>query len=267
MLGKLIKYDLKYGVRIFILIHSILLIACILGRFFILNKIDFNSEPTALTSLLLLLLTVFILLFTAVFFGLYALLVVRFYKNLFTNEGYLTWTLPASPTQQLWAKIISGAAWCALDTIICTISLIILVSGKNVTIAYAQVAPEITKSLGMSVSRFGLYMLVFMLLGTISCIIIMYLSVAIGQLFSSHRILFSIIAYFIINSILQIFTFVLMIAFHVAPGYSPYITGVYKDMSHYMLTVFKLSLGLYFFIAIAGYFTLHYIINKKINLN
>ena len=52
MLGKLIKYDLKYGAKLFIILHALLLLASILGRIFFLEKIDFNADSnTLLTSL------------------------------------------------------------------------------------------------------------------------------------------------------------------------------------------------------------------------
>ena len=42
-----------------------------------------------------------------------AVVVHRFYRNLFCDEGYLTLTLPAAPGQQLASKVLSGALWLA----------------------------------------------------------------------------------------------------------------------------------------------------------
>lgn len=52
-------------------------------------------------------------------FGVYALgfassiitlifILMRYYKNFFTDEGYLTFTLPVTPHELLWTKLISG---------------------------------------------------------------------------------------------------------------------------------------------------------------
>lgn len=267
MLGKLIKYDLRYGIRIFILIHAILVISCTLGRFLFMNRLDFHSDPAGLVSSLIVFSSLFILLFVAVNFGLYALLIVRFYKNLFTDEGYLTWTLPASPTQQLWAKILSGTIWLVLDIPIVSLSLLILFTGKNVTTAYAHVAPGIDKVLGMSISTFGIYALVFTLLGAISSLILLYLCVGIGQLFPGHRILCSVITYCIISCIMQALAFALMFAFNISPANNAYISARGQDMAHYLFMAFNLGEGMCIFIAIVGYFALHQIMNKKINLN
>ena len=43
MLKKLIKYDLKYGAKIVIVIHALLWIAAIFGRVFFLDRIDFDA--------------------------------------------------------------------------------------------------------------------------------------------------------------------------------------------------------------------------------
>lgn len=265
MLGKLIKYDLKYSFRIFFLIHAILLIVCTLGRFFLMDKLDFYGGPASLYSAIILFSVLFIFLFTAVGFGLSALLIVRFYRNLFTDEGYLTWTLPASPIQQLWSKIISGVIWCILDILICTLSLLILFTSKNVTTAYTHIASDITGKLGMPVSTFGLCLLIFVIFGAISSVIVIYLCIAIGQLFPGHRILCSIVMYFIITGIVEALTFALMFCADIAPGYND-ITQSGQNMSHYMLTSFKLSTVISIFIIIVGYCILHYIMSKKINL-
>lgn len=58
-------------------------------------------------------------------FGVYALgfassiitlifILMRYYKNFFTDEGYLTFTLPVTPHELLWTKLISGMIWLSL---------------------------------------------------------------------------------------------------------------------------------------------------------
>ena len=53
MLKKLIKYDLKYGAKIFIVIHALLWIAAIFGRVFFLDRIDFDAPTEQLVSVLI----------------------------------------------------------------------------------------------------------------------------------------------------------------------------------------------------------------------
>lgn len=267
MLGKLIKYDLKYGVRIFIILHVILIAVCTLGRFFYMEKISFNAPANTIIPSLIVFCSVLILLFTAVCFGMTALIAVRFYKNLFTDEGYLTWTLPATATQHLWAKIISGVIWETGNLLLCSLGLWILVSGDNVTTAYAAISSEVTVSLGMTISQFGMTGLLYGILGTIGSVIFIYLCIGVGQLFPGHRVLCSIVMYVILSAVTQMITFALMFAFHIAPGSTNYVLMTGTSATYYMMTSFRISAIMSVLLIIVGYIGIHYIMNKKVNLN
>ena len=45
MLKKLIKHDLKYGVRMFAVLHIILIIGCLMARFLVIDHLDFSADP------------------------------------------------------------------------------------------------------------------------------------------------------------------------------------------------------------------------------
>jgi hypothetical protein len=266
MLRKLIKYDLKYGAKIFIIIHALLIISCVLGRLLFVNKLDFSNSNSVLFSYIALFMTMFILIFTAINLAVIAMVAIRFYRNLFSDEGYLTWTLPATSTEQLWAKIISGTFWYILDMLIITLSLFILITGKNVTTAYAKIAPDITNALGMPLGTWGFYLLVICLFTSISGVVSIYLCIAVGQLFPGHRVLCSIIIYFVLSAVLQIIILGLMIALGLfsSPYMDPASTG--KDAVQYLFSILKLS-GLVAFIStIIEYLIIQYILSRKINL-
>lgn len=50
------------------------------------------------------------------------LIVIRYYKNFFTDEGYLTFTLPVSRTKLLNSKIIMAFFWLALTVAVCMVA-------------------------------------------------------------------------------------------------------------------------------------------------
>lgn len=50
------------------------------------------------------------------------LIVIRYYKNFFTDEGYLTFTLPVSRTKLLNSKIIMAFFWMALTVAVCMVA-------------------------------------------------------------------------------------------------------------------------------------------------
>ncbi|MBQ8545543.1 MAG: hypothetical protein IJ437_01235 [Clostridia bacterium] len=54
------------------------------------------------------------------------LIVVNFYKTLITDQGYLTFTLPVSPTKILVSKILNGAIWGTLIAIVTLIGTVLM---------------------------------------------------------------------------------------------------------------------------------------------
>lgn len=264
MLKKLIKYDLKYEFRIFILLHVILIISCILGRVLFIDRIRFDSDPETLILTLTLLVSAFTILFSGICFGTLLLYSVRFYKNLFTDEGYITWTLPASPLQQLWAKIISAGIWYTIDIFLYMFCMKFLISGKNVQAFYQQFAPEFTEAFGMSVSSFFWVILLFSLANVFASVMMIYTSIAIGQLLPAHRVLVSVIVYFILNLFTQLIT--MAISFSNSPYLDYNARTAAEPLAQSLIKALSLTTLFTFIAAVIGYFITLKILKKKLNL-
>ena len=101
MLGKLIKYDLKATAKVFLLLHIVYFIICLASRFLFMDRLDFNGDKDLLLAQIIVFSSAMLILFVLVNSGTWLLFTVRFYRNLFSKEGYLTWTLPASGVQHL----------------------------------------------------------------------------------------------------------------------------------------------------------------------
>lgn len=264
MLRKLIKYDLKYECRIFILLHVILIISCILGRVLFIDHIRFDSDPETLILTITLLVSTFIILFSGICFGTLLLYSVRFYKNLFTDEGYITWTLPASPLQHLWAKIISAGIWYTIDIFLYMFCMKYLVSGKNIQVFYDRFSPQFTEEFGMSVSAFFWIVLLFSLANMFASIMMIYTSIAIGQLLPAHRVLVSVIVYFILNLFTQLITMAISFSNNIYLNYSAGATT--ETLAHSLIKALSLTTLFTFIAAVIGYFITLKILKKKLNL-
>ena len=267
MLGKLLKFDLKYGMKIFLLLHGILIVISLLGRFLFLDQLNFNEPDAALVSSVALFAAAIIFLLMAVCFCTWMIIAFRFYRNLFTGEGYLTWTLPASGVQHLWSKIISGSILFLLDCIIEGGCVLLLVTGSNVTEAYSVIAPDVNSELGMTLSTFALILFVIMLISGPVSVIQTYFCIAIGQLFPAHRLLGAIAAYFISSFLIQLLSFGLQIGIGLFPEYiliGP--TDTADQVGTYLFTTMGYSTVMMIVIAILQYIAVHYIMQKKINL-
>lgn len=63
------------------------------------------------------------------------LVYIRYYKNFFTDEGYLTFTLPVKRSTLFASKIISSGAWYTIQTVLVVVAiLMIILLGSSVDI-------------------------------------------------------------------------------------------------------------------------------------
>lgn len=141
MLGKLLKYDLKsVGKYWWILVIAMLSLFGVGGTSFGLVQLIGNhmydeivlhnhllSLTMGLASAFLSLTFILSLVGIGICgFGVSVLIYVRYFKHLFTDEGYLTFTLPASRGQIFNAKVLNAAIWCFLTSIVVSVGTFVM---------------------------------------------------------------------------------------------------------------------------------------------
>ena len=108
MVGKLFKYEAKYYLRHIIPFVIIVLASALFMKILFLLKMMLKIENVVFdiifgSSQILFGVSI------AVCFGAVAVLsVIRFYKNLYGPEGYLSFTLPVTAAQHVWAKLLAS---------------------------------------------------------------------------------------------------------------------------------------------------------------
>lgn len=137
---------------------------------------------------------------------------IRFYKNLYTDEGYLMHTLPVQPQALILSKTITGVFWSYLSGIV-TLVTVLPISLLAVTkLAYFDEAElaELTESLSQILSLFGnniwellFYFLPYMIASSLFSILLLYAAICLGQLFGKHKVLSSILCYLGLNALLS----------------------------------------------------------------
>lgn len=107
MLGKLLKNEFIATGRIMGAVYAVVAILCayILGSYYIGNKGDEASAAQALSVMVLLLISGLNIFFTAV------VMVVNFQKSLYSDQGYLSFTLPVKGSSLLASKVIVSVVW------------------------------------------------------------------------------------------------------------------------------------------------------------
>ena len=138
----------------------------------------------------------------------------------------------------------------------------------NVQNAYRMIASEFTASLGMPLSKFFLLMVLLSIIGVGSNVLMLYASISIGQLFPAHRLLLSVIVYFIFYMIIYALSMGALIIFKLLPGIALSANTVNEaaSMSTYLTGTFLISLVLSAVMAVIQYVITHLILTRKLNL-
>ena len=200
---KLLKYEWKACARVCLPMYAAVLLLALVNRLTMKDQVQalMHGIPTALMALLYFGVMVAVFVVTAV------ILIQRFYKNLLGDEGYLMFTLPVTVSQHIWAKTIIAVVMSILSTIAATLSIGILGGGA------ATVMQNLLQGLVQRPNEFvvGLEILLWLLICTVVGMLFIYLCIALGHLAKKHRVLMSVVWYFVLSTVLQfLFMFFIM---------------------------------------------------------
>lgn len=134
-------------------------------------------------------------------------LAVRYYRSMYSNEGYLTHTLPVTPNQLLLSKMINFSIW-ELLSVICIVFNIMLfaafivlreVGYRSLFESFQEVLMEMQDILNSEYATgwelFMVLTIILILVGTVSKSLLYMGSVNIGQLWARHRVAGAILVY------------------------------------------------------------------------
>jgi hypothetical protein len=205
MLGKLMKHELKATSRLLIPLYTVLLFLSIINRFLINMNFD-NQIFEVIRGLLVFAYGVSIF---AVLIVTFFSMIIRFYRNLLTDEGYLMFTLPAKKHELINSKLLITILWTAISILSIIISLFIVFATRGTFPDTINIIKEaiinLTREFGVSWILISFELVAISFLTLAANILMIYLSIAIGQLFSKHRIVGSFVAYIGIYTIIQLF--------------------------------------------------------------
>ena len=145
--------------------------------------------------------------------------IVRFYSNLYSNEGYLSMTLPVTPSQHIWSKIISGTCIILLTFVCILISLSAATAGElliEIWKAIIYMIKELYKQIGMHLVAFIAYVITVFVLFFANALQLFLTCLTIGQKAKRAKVGLAIGVFFIYyfamqfiaTSFIIIFTFV-----------------------------------------------------------
>ena len=255
MFWKLLKYEFKNINKWYLAIYgAILVVSVMIGLFLmgIARQVGFTgdiSQPITSNSaglgLTIILFMVFFGLMVALGISTLFLIIRRFKNSVYDRQGYLTLTLPVNQHQIILAKLTGAIIWSLLSLVTLALSFAIIV-GLILTTTDRSIDWSLLSPASLEYGNIALT-LIYMLITSISSILLIYFCISIGQLFEDHRTAIAILTYFIIEILISI------ISFHLLPSVSFTIDAVFS-------IVLNLALS------IAYYAGSYYILKNKVNL-
>lgn len=219
MLKKLIKHEWVSVWRALIIINITLLLGTILGLISIQTPL-WSSDIQIINIIAGTLSFIYILGIIVTAFAALIYLVVHFYKNLYTDEGYLMHTLPVKPIQLLISKLVVSTIWMIITSIVIYASIFLLImttfykftakEGLNsLVLAIEHFFKEISIVIGIPIPLFIICIIIVFIITIMGNIIFIYSSITIGQLLKNHKVIGSFLAYigiFITYRVINSFT-------------------------------------------------------------
>lgn len=280
MLGKLIKYEWKSVYKVCTIVLAVVLAVSLVGVIFFNTPLwtglfdwdgyyssssQSNNVRGGITVLLGMgTLMLYICGLIGGTYGIYIYLLVHFYKSMYTDEGYLTHTLPVNPHHLLFSKVLVGGLWVLITEAVTTLSVIMVlysfIAGIMGSFGVGVTSDEFFRGILELYDRNSFVMvislimtLLFGLISPFASICMYFGGISLGQLSKSYKGLMSILACFgviFVNMILSFFVNIIISA----------ATGVLAGNTNIGTMLLTVGMG------VGCYFLTHYLMTSKLNL-
>ena len=264
MLRKLLKYDLRANMKLYLFIWPAMLLLAGLQRLLLeLPVTGFLSHflMSLLTGLMVLALIAMVVLC-------FVICVIRFYSGLLRREGYLMFTLPVKPWQLLVSKLLAAMVTLIPTCIFAYFGIALILSGTmngiwNTMFNFSQI-------LDQPLSAGTLILAGLTVLATVANMILrVYFVSCLGHLFRRARIFLSILFYYLIGVLMQITSMLTLVSVNYEPN--TFVNSVFTwveslsfngAMSAFLGTILLINVAIgcvYFFVS-------EVILRKRLNL-
>ena len=218
MTGKLMKYEFRSVFKQIGVIWAALPAVAILTSFtgWIYARSALAQENDQLLGALLSRIPMFLYvgLFIALVVATLFVVVMRFYKGLLKEEGYLMHTLPVKEWQLIASKGVTATVTVLISMVLAAVSIVLLNLVGNLS-----GIGEMFQAVGEACRKhpesflYALEALLVVLAGIMTEVYKIYASLSIGQLMAKHRMIWSVAAYIGIGVVLTLLGSILLTAF------------------------------------------------------
>lgn len=265
MLGKLLKYEWKATGKVLLLLNLYIVLLTVAGKIMSAANV-FETDSQVIRFVLSLLLAGYIISIIAVSIAATLFLMSRFYKNLYTDEGYLMHTLPVKPWMLVLSKFIYAFIAFLITGCIITGSIFCIIMTPDMWSDAISQLPLLIKETSelfrMSFAGIVFFCILLFVLSYSRSILMFYASISLGQLMKNHRIIGALLFYGGLYTVSQIAVTIFMIIFGFASANLDSVNAVYN----YARTMFWFA-GIEALVsAVIYWFLTVYMTSRKLNL-
>ncbi len=277
MLGKLLKHEYRATAPFVGLISFSLIVLAALARLFwsIDSDIEILSIPSVITTFFYGVLAVTSMALIT------AMAIRRYYVNVYGDEGYLTLTLPVKREHIILSKLIVTLTW----YIVIFVTLLV-----TVCIWAFDYVPDVINTVADGIRWFvdhasaalktqGIVLVVefiiLCLVMSVQSILMLYASISIGQFFTKHRIIGSVIGYMALSVVSRIinslFAMLMGVSMRLSSGLNYFFSSDYRSgfdaLAGINFHIYIRSYIILMALLAVGYFLFSdYIMHRAVNL-
>lgn len=295
MLGKLMKYEWKNTWKAGCLMLLGMLIVTSLGCVVLhmrqfsrwINDGDINGgQALGIMSIFVATLIIYVVMLLAATWGMMIYLGMRFYRSMYTDEGYLTHTLPVTTNQLFMSKVIVSGAWYLIVEVGIGISVVALVismmtglfdiGGASGLLAeydgdfwsllsegIYELSRFYEEQMGINLIHYVFTLLFTYIFGPFITMITLFGALTIGQLSSRHKGLMGILAYAGLTILTTVAGSVVQSVFVFGSNMMSGVGGASVAAN----TAYDINVITSLLIAVIMYGVSYYIMNRKLNLD
>lgn len=268
MVKKLFKYEIFYYVKRLLPFYIVLLSVSAFTRIIELFERDALVFDIVYTSSIIAYVVALIASVTAPFI----LAIMRFYKNLYTAEGYLSFTLPVTPTQHIFVKTATAMLFDVISLALTILSIVIISLGDlgyEIGEAIKYLFRIYFEKLEVHGGFYIAEVVILLFIASLFSLFVFYTCITVGQLAKKNRVAASVGVYFgfyLIEQIIGTICVILVAVVSEQEWWLRFIEKVIKEIKTYI------HIGLLGYIVIlavigTGFFFINRrIMRKKLNL-
>ena len=275
MLRKTLKYDLNAVYKIWLILTVTVLAISFVGglslRDIIVSSGEEQFDAFTLFSTFGLIVTVFSI---AAYILIVELLVLyRYYQNFFTDEAYLTFTLPVKRRTLFNSKLINAFIWSLANIAVVTAAVLIIMAfaplnedGTGSLLLF--IFDSLFKTIGQIFELFDawaylytLEALLIALFSTVFSTLLIYACITLGcTMVKKYKLLMAILVYYMVNMAISIMSYVGSIVMSIITTMSIQILATYSEGQIKVIVFFALM-------AIAAFYLVLCVVAYKFSLS